>query len=122
MPANTIYVGRPTKWGNPYAIGKESNPYDHHIVKDRKEAVELYNDYIESVLVVNPNFFDKLKGKNLACWCALDQPCHVDVIFDKIVGLPPDTEVSGIQPDHKESRCPCAEAQTPREDVGKARE
>ena len=42
--------------------------------------------------------------------------------IEEVVGLPPDTEVSGIQPDHKESRCPCAEAQTPREDVGKARE
>lgn len=23
-----------------------------------------------------------LRGKNLACWCALDQPCHADVLLE----------------------------------------
>jgi len=25
---------------------------------------------------------DHLRGKNLACWCALDQPCHADVLLE----------------------------------------
>jgi hypothetical protein len=24
----------------------------------------------------------ELRGKNLACWCALDQPCHVDFLLE----------------------------------------
>jgi hypothetical protein len=24
----------------------------------------------------------KLRGKNLACWCPLDQPCHADVLLE----------------------------------------
>jgi hypothetical protein len=23
-----------------------------------------------------------LRGKNLACWCPLDQPCHADVLLE----------------------------------------
>ena len=25
---------------------------------------------------------DELRGKNLACWCPLDQPCHADVLLE----------------------------------------
>jgi hypothetical protein len=24
----------------------------------------------------------QLRGKNLACWCSLDQPCHADVLLE----------------------------------------
>ena len=25
---------------------------------------------------------DALRGKNLACWCSLDSPCHADVLLE----------------------------------------
>lgn len=35
-----------------------------------------------------------LGGKNLACWCHLDQPCHADVLL-RIANEPQNAEVSG---------------------------
>ena len=70
MPANTVYVGRPTKWGNPYTTGsRRVNTIDY--------ALHLRD---------NPYFVEEakrqLKGKNLACWCPLDQPCHAGVLLE----------------------------------------
>lgn len=82
-PPNTVYVGRPTKWGNPYIIGR-TTPYHYKLT--RQEAVDAYQCYITKP---NSEFARKLKasiselrGKNLACWCRLDQPCHADVLLE----------------------------------------
>ena len=68
MPTNAIYVGRPTRWGNPYAD------------QDNAELVRLFRDNC-----LTPEFIcsarSELKGKDLACWCPLDQPCHADVLL-----------------------------------------
>ncbi len=63
MPANTVYVGRPTKWGNPYT---------------RAAMVDF------QIWVINNRRADlhELRGKNLACWCPLDKPCHADVLLE----------------------------------------
>ena len=76
MPENAVYVGRPTKWGNPYLIS------DGHT---RQEAVDLYRGYWQSELALcSDNYADLefLRGKDLACWCPLDQPCHADVLLE----------------------------------------
>lgn len=69
MPEGAVYVGRPTKWGNPWKVSKTMSA---------DEAVELYRLglYRES-----PKFFEELRGKDLACWCPIDQPCHADVLL-----------------------------------------
>ena len=68
MPVNAIYVGRPTRWGNPYAD------------QDNAELVRLFRENC-----LTPEFIcsvrSELKGKDLACWCPLDQPCHADVLL-----------------------------------------
>lgn len=74
MPPNTVYVGRPTQWENPYAIRPKGQ-------FTREQAIENYEAYLRRVLVEAPNFLEPLKGKDLACWCSLDKPCHVDVIL-----------------------------------------
>ena len=70
MPPNTVYVGRPTKWGNPYIIGTEITA---------EEAVHCFrgdmNDWLRDIAR------EELRGKNLACWCPLDQPCHANVLL-----------------------------------------
>jgi len=81
MPADTVYVGRPTKWGNPFAVGSPG-------VSSASEAVELYRDWIKAELNANPRFLDPLLGKNLACWCPLDKPCHVDVLLELLSERP----------------------------------
>jgi len=66
MPPNTIYVGRPTKYGNPIA-GEYSS--------------DEYRRYMRARLFFRPDFLKLIKGKNLACWCPLDKPCHADVLL-----------------------------------------
>ena len=92
-PENTVYVGRPTKWGNPFKVIGEKNIWfvveenDDPICsfETEKEAldccVEMYKEYIShehNLGIVN--VFD-LKGKNLSCWCPLNKPCHVDALL-----------------------------------------
>lgn len=85
MPPNTVYVGRPTKWGNPFdwmtfnAVGAP---------KKRRKARDWYQDWIDGKLDVYNDERDdvlgsvrELTGKNLACWCPEDQPCHADILL-----------------------------------------
>ncbi len=76
MPANTVYVGRPTKWGNPYKVG-DKFMFD---IIDRSSAVyPLFESYIYQKLKTLD--IKELQGKNLACWCPLDKPCHADILI-----------------------------------------
>ena len=78
MPENTVYVGRPTKWGNPYSISV-----------GRSHSLKFYRTWLEERLKEDPHFLDDLKDKNLACWCKLSQPCHVDVLLEKLKSYDP---------------------------------
>jgi hypothetical protein len=76
MPENTVKVSRPSKWGNPFLVTPE---------QDRATAVELYRLWMtgwygSTLLPATPSVVE-LRGKNLACWCPLDQPCHADVLL-----------------------------------------
>lgn len=71
-PANTVYVGRPTEWGNPYSISEYG----------REAAIDHYEYHLLKMLDAFPDFLDALKGKDLACWCPLDKPCHADVLLE----------------------------------------
>lgn len=73
MPENTVYVGRPTKWGNPFRIGFEAS--------SRGTAIEFYEEWLQEQLEKDPHFLDSLKGKDLACWCPLDKDCHADILL-----------------------------------------
>ena len=84
MPPNTVYVGRPTKWGNPYKIG-DPYPYVHWVRIDAETAVYLFELLWAGIAVERDYRPDEwiadLHGKDLACWCAPDQPCHADVLL-----------------------------------------
>jgi len=73
MPPNTVYVGRPSKWGNPYKVSEFNDP---------DECLRLYRDWLQRNLNGKPDFLDPLKGKDLACWCRLDKPCHADILLE----------------------------------------
>jgi len=80
MPKNTIYVGRPSKWGNPF---KMFSWIDSFQIKTAKDLVEAYGLYVVSRGMPEYDLAKKeLKGKNLACWCPLDQPCHADILLE----------------------------------------
>lgn len=103
MPEGAVYVGRPTLWGNPYTVEAvhRSGPFD--VVVDgefraqatgieaaRRIAVGRYRDHLLTYMgrlsgVETPTISAiraELRGKDLACWCPLDQPCHADVLLE----------------------------------------
>jgi len=76
MPEGAVYVGRGSKWGNPYTVAEMGS---------NRAAVAAYvrswlNDPIR--LVKASHVISELKGKDLACWCPLDKPCHADVLLE----------------------------------------
>lgn len=73
MPAGAIYVGRPTKWGNNFRAG-ECGGAEFAVVAYRV-ALKTKPDLLRAAQ-------SELRGKNLACWCPLDQPCHADVLLE----------------------------------------
>lgn len=100
MPPNTVYVGRPTRYSNPWRIrhigrtGKflgaywmvqdmTRNWYPSSRAVAQRFAVWMFrrwlrrNPFAQRLVQV-----EDLRGKNLACWCPLDQPCHADVLLE----------------------------------------
>jgi hypothetical protein len=93
MPANTVYVGRPSKWGNPFKVGDTvANHFGTEFtINTKQEAVNCYKNLI--LTKINPGFIlgqpfllnadlSELKGKNLACWCKEGEVCHADVLLE----------------------------------------
>ncbi len=106
MPENTIYVGRPGVFGNvvvctPHGCQREPcgccEPF--------RCCIDVYREYVVSGIEGRPSStgsfryaldgmegypirdeivrrLPELRGKNLACWCSLDKPCHADVLLE----------------------------------------
>ena len=104
MPENTIYVGRPTKWGNPIKLDgdciyidasyrrKIFNPWVFYNVGDIDDVIYLFEKILKGTQFQNNDLqywsdhFKKLnvkdlRGKPLSCWCKLTDKCHVDVLL-----------------------------------------
>lgn len=67
-----IYIGRPSKWGNPFVVGKHG---------ERGECVDLYRNWIKDQPELISQIKNELKGKDLVCFCA-PKKCHGDVIIE----------------------------------------
>lgn len=89
MPDNTVSVCRPGKWGNHFIVSPNVRPGSrsgalYTAVPTVEDAVECYRIWLTSE--VNSGWViaakTELRGKNLACFCALDQPCHADVLLE----------------------------------------
>ena len=66
-----VYIGRPSKWGSPFVLHKES---------DRNHVIALYRRW----LLGQPELLaqlGELRGKVLGCWCK-PKPCHGDVLAE----------------------------------------
>ena len=84
MPENAIYIGRPTVWGNRWKIGTYSKTL-RRPVETLEEAVAVWrSNQIDSVSNAGYRAFikERLRGKDLACWCPVDKPCHGDVLLE----------------------------------------
>jgi len=64
-----VYIGRPSKWGNPFVIGRDGT---------REEVIKKYKAWIKTQPHLMASLHE-LKGKTLGCWCA-PRPCHGDVL------------------------------------------
>ena len=73
LPPEVIVVTRPTKWGNP-----------HPLSLGREEAVRRYReDLLAGRLAITVEDVEReLRGRDLACYCPLDEPCHADVLLE----------------------------------------
>lgn len=69
IPINAVYIGRPSKWGNPFVIGKDGT---------RQEVIVKFERWIlgQPQLLAQLN---EIKGRDLVCWCA-PEACHGDVL------------------------------------------
>ncbi len=65
-----VYIGRPSKWGNPFSIGKDG---------DREQVIVKYEQWIlgEPELLKD---LPELKGKTLGCWCSPNR-CHGEILM-----------------------------------------
>lgn len=94
MPPNTVKCDRTTRYGNPYRIGEkvdlkqirrwgwEISPAGKTVVcADAYEAVRRFTHCLAFDEAIHQFIREELGGKNLACWCGLDDPCHVDPIL-----------------------------------------
>ncbi len=69
MPPNTVNVARPSPYGN-YA-GPTKADFDADIAAMSNADRAFFMDKVK-----------QLRGKNLACWCAPDRPCHADTYLE----------------------------------------
>jgi hypothetical protein len=106
-PGGTVIVTRPGRWGNPFKVvslesGDSSVVYwrverdgakvSSHLFMTRAQAsryaVELYRQYVERHMTGDIGLIhfrrieQLLRGKDLACWCKLDEPCHADILLE----------------------------------------
>lgn len=99
MPEGAVYVGRPSEFKNPFKVGgyfmmgRGSNAPGFSwcesfvgsyggqftLIETNAMAVEWYREYSKRYPMKN---IANLRGKDLACWCALDKPCHADVLLE----------------------------------------
>jgi hypothetical protein len=103
MPEGAIYVGRPTLWGNPWTpngywdagySGSQRVALDACIENFRAWMTRTRSSWTGDVptgpikapgrpmVYHEPPDVSPLRGKDLACWCPLDQPCHADVLLE----------------------------------------
>lgn len=92
MPEGAVYVGRPTKWGNPFhvtvafsedgAVFEDDFPCGVGIIASVEEVMDLFRVYAVGRSIADPQWLDELRGKDVSCWCSLDSPCHADVLLE----------------------------------------
>ena len=103
MPEGAVYVGRPSRWGNPFRVGEFAAhrhrsgalPHDfyvdHHCIGSASQATGLFrrivtepteHQFVGHNTPTAAMIRAELAGRDLACWCPLDQPCHADVLLE----------------------------------------
>jgi hypothetical protein len=72
-PEGSVYIGRPSKWGNPFMIGPDGN---------RAEVLRRFRAYMDEHPALREAAKRELRGKDLVCWCA-PLACHGDILMQE---------------------------------------
>lgn len=103
MPSGARYVGRPTRFGNPFRVVYRPSTGGWHAEHDTggsvgtwpnrtgaaEFAVESHRQYLRDHPDLVARIRRELPGLDLACWCALGDPCHVDTLLAVAAGEAP---------------------------------
>lgn len=89
LPPNTICCTRPGQFSNPYAIGSYVQPVgpqktarNDEILITRSNCLIFFEEWARQMLEHDPQWLEPLrKAEFLACWCAIESKCHVDIII-----------------------------------------
>lgn len=110
MPPGTVKVDRSTRWGNPFLVERErgerwngqrrewqttwsirclANPHhdgrlcppDYRTGLSEADALTHAIERFRAVIAPRLDL-ENLRGKNLACWCRADKPCHADILLE----------------------------------------
>lgn len=87
MPADTVSVSRPSKWGNPFLVIGNRSPLCAKEMFSLWLKKDKYTFEPERKKFILENI-ENLRGKNLACWCKEGTPCHADVLLE-MANAPP---------------------------------
>ena len=101
MPPNTVKVDRTTRWGNPFNLkasdhcwtaiawgfkgdlaGRVATSVAMEDAKGKRDAIAVGPTVHGPKPPTQAEIIAELRGKNLACWCKLDAPCHADVLLE----------------------------------------
>ena len=81
-----VYIGRPSKWGNPFSHIKDGKTLAKYVVNTREDAISAYKEWIINGdgkhLLAD---LHELSDKVLGCWCS-PKPCHGDVLMELLKG------------------------------------
>ena len=91
---NNFLIHRPFIFSNPFTHIKDKNTKAKYVVSSREEAIDLYKDYFDTMLMTSPKFkeeWDKMYEAYktfdeiyIGCYCRTTEPCHGDVIIEKL--------------------------------------
>lgn len=76
IPEDAIYVGRPSKWGNPYHVGARAPGGKRWT---REQVIAAYERLLRDTGLIKD--IGELRGHDLVCWCA-PLACHADVLLE----------------------------------------
>lgn len=76
-----VVVSRPSRWGNPFPI--DTSKPAPEVARLRALSVKKFERALNGSRLgfTKADVRRELKGRNLACWCPLDGPCHADVLL-----------------------------------------
>lgn len=95
MPDGAVYVGRGSKWGNPFIVDERASVTNSRIaVVSFREHLKKHGEWspvpcrkwpyqaIPTEWTTVEDVVRELRGKVLACWCPIDRECHADVLLE----------------------------------------